>query len=45
MEEGFLHLKHLEHLTKVTMVNNKYLNDESLFYLVAYTKRRLQVLA
>ena len=41
MEEGFLYLKELDELRKVTMVNNKYLNDECIFYLVAYTKKRL----
>ena len=41
MEEGFLYLKELEELRKVTMVNNKYLNDECIFYLVAFTKKRL----
>jgi len=41
MEEGFLYLKELEELRKVKMVNNKYLNDECIFYLVAYTKKKL----
>jgi H+-transporting ATP synthase F0 complex subunit s len=41
MEEGFLYLKGLKELRKMSMVNNKYLNDESIFFLVAYTKNRL----
>ena len=41
MEEGFHYLKELEALRKITMVNNKYLNDECIFYLVAFTKKQL----
>ena len=42
MEHGFEHLKGLTELYKITLVNNKYLTDESLGFLGAYTKNRLR---
>jgi len=42
MEDGFIHLKGLTELWKMTLVNNKYLTDESLMYLAGYTKSRLK---
>jgi len=42
MEHGFEHLKGLTELHKMILVNNKYLTDESLGILGAYTKNRLR---
>ena len=42
MEHGFEHLKGLVDLWKITLVNNQYLTDDSVDFLVAYTKTRLR---
>ena len=41
MEEGFLYLKGLEELRKITMINNHYLTDSSLSFLAGYTRDRV----
>ena len=38
MEAGFEHLRGLTELRRVVLVNNKYLSDDSISFLVAYTK-------
>ena len=40
MEHGFEHLKGLEDLWKMALVNNKYLTDDSIEVLSKYTKVR-----
>ena len=42
MEDGFEHLKGLVDLWKITLVNNKYLTDESINFMVSHTKNRLR---
>ena len=44
MEHGFQHLKGLSELVKMTLVNNKYLTDDSVEMLVNTTKNKLQYL-
>jgi len=44
MEAGFEHLRGLTELRRVVLVNNKYLSDDSISFLVAYTKNRLEQL-
>lgn len=41
MEHGFQHLKELTELRKMTLVNNKYLTDDSLEMLAQCTKDKL----
>ena len=38
MEAGFEHLRGLTELRRMVLVNNKYLSDDSISFLVAYTK-------
>ena len=41
MEHGFEHLRGLEDLWKMALVNNRYLTDDSIEVLSKYTKVRI----
>ena len=41
MEHGFEHLRGLEDLWKMALVNNRYLTDDSIEILSKYTKVRI----
>ena len=43
MEHGFEHLRGLEDLWKMALVNNRYLTDDSIEVLSKYTKVRIIV--
>ena len=42
MEHGFLHFKGLDSFTKMSLVNNKYLTDDSMGELVRYARNKLR---